>query len=141
MTHIDDDRLLEYALKTRDDPDFRGRIEAHLSCCRKCRGALAKILEELDFIGSIELSGEGRPVRIIRRPASFRSGLLKAAALIIFGLIGGFSIGSLGHADKIAVVPADARYFPSAPAREGVTATDATTVMFGEPGISDNQKH
>lgn len=88
--HINDDKLIEYALEIIYDDTERAGMKEHLEACRPCRDRLKKLQDDIDVIGSIH------PQRIIastRGRSRMRRALysmLRAAALIIIGVAIGF---------------------------------------------------
>lgn len=127
MNHIDDDRLLEYALKTRNDPDFTGEIERHISECESCRAALVRIQNELVFLASVEFKDEIPPCEI-PRSSSIWTGVLKAATLIVLGLVGGYVMASLDRSDGPVVLPPSSSFSALATAAGGMAVSEATSV-------------
>jgi len=105
MKHIEEDRLLEYALETRPDDEDRKTIEAHLAECQQCRDALEKIRDELTIIGSIRPDVTPFPVQSSNKRKSIVPALLKAAALVIFGAVTGFGLAAQISTEQVSILP------------------------------------
>ena len=54
MDHINEDKLLEYALETLDNEAERAEIEGHLKSCPDCREKLSGLNGDIEAIGGIK---------------------------------------------------------------------------------------
>jgi len=104
--HINEDKLLEYALKIVEDDEERMEIERHLKACQSCRSELKRALRDIDIISNIQLNHPVAATSTAQRKRSMLYPLFRAAALIIFGVAMGFGASSAWLVDKpTRVVP------------------------------------
>ena len=104
--HIDEDKLLKYALKIVEDDEERIEIERHLEACQSCRSTLKKALSDIDIISNIQLDRPVAATSTAQRKRSVLYPLFRAAALIIIGMAMGFGASSAWLIDKpTRVVP------------------------------------
>ncbi len=126
MKHIDEDRLLEYALNTIDDADERGEIESHLEECGECRSRLEIIGEDLDFIGSLKPDLNNAIPKTTTRKRKYLYGMIRAAALIVFGFVIGLAVSGGSERADVYVTPCYVRLSPPADSLGGFAESDAT---------------
>ena len=139
MTHIHEDRLLEYALDTVEDGETRNGIESHIEECEECRAALARIRRDIEIIGGIapDLAvAREIPTSASDMPESQVSGqrrgrlipVARAAALILFGIAVGLGGASWFSEEPATVVP---QYFQAGATHDtlyGYAVSDATAM-------------
>jgi hypothetical protein len=94
--HIDDDKLLRYALEVIDDDENNEReeIEGHLEVCQLCRARLSELRNDIEIISGIR---PRRPGAATRGHSWWHNAVqrsLRAAAFIILGLAIGFGASS-----------------------------------------------
>ena len=128
MTHINVDRLLKYALDIYSDDTERANIESHLEACFMCGQELERIRSDIRLLGSVrpEVHISGVPERGQRQTVVLS--IIRAAALIIFGILIGFGASNWLHSVPAPVTPS---YFKPSPPEDlpiGVTVSDATEI-------------
>jgi hypothetical protein len=130
MHHINEDSLLKYALDIIDDDEEHSEIESHLATCPKCRGRLDIIRSDLDIIGNIEPSRTRLDLPVKRQRPNILYPLLRAAALIIFGIVIGYGAANLQKGEKVSVSPSYAILAPAPDSLAGVAVSDATEITL-----------
>jgi hypothetical protein len=126
MNHIDEDRLLNYALEAYPNDEERAVISGHLMECSECRGSLVKLRNDIKVIGSI------RPrERYIRLPGPIKRSplkysILKAAALIIIGILIGIGLSNFIYQSKPSVAPMRIKISPPGDSVGRYAVSDAT---------------
>ena len=106
MIHLKEDQLLEFALETNPDDSVRAEIETHLASCPDCRASLAKIKNDLDFIGSIRPRANIFPMPSPKRKESVMFAIIRTAALLILGAFVGIGIAGWSRTEPVCVMPA-----------------------------------
>ena len=126
--HIDEDRLLQYALGALPDQAVTIGVEQHLACCAECRSRLNEIKGDVDVIGSIRpnITPLGIP-RQYSRPALWAR-MLRVAAVFAFGITIGFGTSNWLREESTCISPAYVEMSPAASSVYGFAATDATEV-------------
>lgn len=127
MIHIDDDRILEYALEICSDSE-RSEIAAHLAECSRCGAELGRIQNDLQAIGGVRprvrLTGmSGR-----RSRQTIVYSILRAAALIVFGILVGYGASSWLHSVPAPVLPSYMKLSPPEDLPTRVAVSDATEI-------------
>jgi hypothetical protein len=126
--HIHEDRLIEYALDIPEDEHMRREIETHLETCPECLAKLTKLKSDIDVLGSLRPRRPDVRVPRIPRRQAITYGLLRAAALIIFGL----AVGAGGFAwlreEPVRVTPQYLTLSTPADSLARYAASDATDV-------------
>jgi hypothetical protein len=104
MIHPSDDKLLELALELFDDAETRS-LQEHVSLCAECRARFERIRSNTDLLGSISPVSNAPPMPLwrARRPVLYP--LLKAAALLVVGFLGGLAAADLVRKPEVNVVP------------------------------------
>jgi len=105
MSHIDEDRLLAYALEILDRDSERDEVGAHLAGCAECRMRLEGVRRDVETIGSARPYGHA--LRISNPKARGRRvyAVIKAAAMIVLGVVVGLGASRLVHHPSAEVVP------------------------------------
>jgi len=105
IKHIDEDRLLEYALDIIEEQIEISEIEDHLRECRDCRERFEKIKNDMEVIGGLEIrrgstrsTGSGGSRKLILA-------VLKAAALLIIGIGIGWSFSGGESRETVYITP------------------------------------
>lgn len=127
MNHYDDDKLLESVLGLLSDDESK-KIIAHAHACESCSARLDKMKSEVAVLGGITPKAEApafpkKRARIFDYPA-----ILKVAALLMVGFLGGFAASHFMVPQQINVVPA---YLESAPPADSLAfsaVSDATAL-------------
>jgi hypothetical protein len=128
MNHPNEDQLLSFALETDTSENERREIADHLRTCDACRKSMASIENDLSVIGGVRPSKQGAPIALSpRRPITVYT-LLKAAALIIFGVVVGYSSARLTAQQPATVSASYIELSPPADSMIGYAATDATEI-------------
>jgi anti-sigma factor RsiW len=130
MTHIDEDRLLAYALEVLESDSEREEISTHLAGCPECRARLGNVQKDIEIIGSLR---PYRRVLAVPNPKARRLtvySLLKAAALVVFGVCIGFGASSLVRQEPTAVVPSYFVLSPPDDCLSGCAVSDATAASL-----------
>jgi anti-sigma factor RsiW len=130
MKHIDDDKLVQYALEAYQDQDEGKKVETHLADCPQCRASLAAIRKELDLIGSLRPGTEEYPIPVIRQRKPLLFSLARSAALIIFGTCIGLGLAHLNRPQQICVLPAYDRAQTATFHQAGYVIAEATAVKL-----------
>lgn len=126
MKHIDGDKLLEYALETVSEVGERKEIERHLDDCPECRSQLKAIRDDLEFIGSLKPSLTEPKPEVSPRRKKYLYGIIRAAALIIFGFFIGLAVSGGSEPEDVYVTPCYVQLTPPADSLEGFAESDAT---------------
>lgn len=128
MDHISEDNLLAYALEVLDNEADRAEIEAHLKTCSNCRASLAGIHADINSISGIKGQFDGAEIYFPRKKKSFGYALLKAAALIMLGFLGGLVVSGNLHHEPVSISASYLKLSPPADSALGFTACDATEI-------------
>ncbi|GEM_PF-2921085 len=92
MNHIDEDRLLEFALEIIDgDTEGRAAIAAHLEQCPECAVRLKNLTGDLDLIAGVR---PYQPLLSVPNPKGRRAlvySIIRAVAFVAIGVFVGFS--------------------------------------------------
>ncbi|MBN1505013.1 MAG: zf-HC2 domain-containing protein [Candidatus Eisenbacteria bacterium] len=143
MTHRTEDELLAYALEVVESEEERAAIATHLETCPECRGRLESIRADIEAIAGVRPSRlaagilDRRPrVQVVRAGLGGVRGFplrawLRAAALIVIGLVVGFGVGSRVEREPVFISPAYMEASPPAVAASGAAVSDATAVTPG----------
>ncbi|MEW5924533.1 MAG: hypothetical protein AB1746_11155 [Candidatus Zixiibacteriota bacterium] len=130
MMHIDEDKLLQFALGIHDDALETEKIKLHLADCIECRTALVKIKDELDFMGSIRGDMPAHPIPLLHPRRRLFSALLRTAAMLAIGIFVGLGIARMEQAEPIYVIPAYIVPSPSTYSQSGHVVQEATYVRL-----------
>jgi hypothetical protein len=130
MNHPNEDQLLAFALETDAGDDERKAIAAHLATCDQCRAGLDGIENDLRVIGGVRPQRHAAPITLPKRRPIFVFTMLKAAVLIIFGVVIGYSSARLTPHRPANISPSYMVLSPPADSMLGYAAIDATA--FGE---------
>jgi anti-sigma factor RsiW len=127
MNHIDDDRLLEYALDLTDDEN-KSVITSHLSQCLDCTKRLAAMKADVGLLAGV--SPRRPPVQMPGRGSHnrFAFRLMQAAAFIVLGFFGGLGAAGLMDRAPRIVSPLYADLSPLPDSLSNTAASDATQV-------------
>jgi len=128
MNHIDEERLLEYALEVCSDESDHTDIERHLGDCSQCRDRLKVIKEDIEIIGGVRPSQAVLSLPGTKARNSMVYPLLRAAALIIFGIFVGFGAASWINQKPAFVSPAYVTLTPPDLTLEASAVSDATEI-------------
>lgn len=131
MNHIDENKLLEYALELSPTESGRADIAEHLAECQDCAAKLERIRQDIGIIGSIQPREPDVRMPRHRSRRTFVYATLRAAALITIGIITGLGMSSWIHVEHICVSPAYVTLSPPEASAGGYSASDAT-------GLSDS---
>jgi hypothetical protein len=128
MTHIDENKLLAYALEISESDTEKADIAAHVSTCAECRARLENIQKDIDIISGVQPMR--RVLHLPSRPAqsNIMNTIIRSAALIIFGIFVGFGASKLIHHEPALVSPAYLTMSPPADSLTGYAITDATEI-------------
>ncbi len=103
MTHYDEDQLLTFELGTLPEDRIAAEINAHLADCDLCRSRLEAIRKSIGVIASIRLkttAGKNRRAGKVSRTMMLT---LRAAALLLIGLIIGYAAANSAHRPRACV--------------------------------------
>jgi hypothetical protein len=128
MNHINEDTLLKYVLEIIDDEHEYSDIKYHLTTCAECRTRLEKIQSDLDIIGDIKPAGSDIDLPVRQKRQNIFYPILRAAALIIFGIVIGYGAANLRKPDNVSVTPSYAILSPAPDSLVGVAVSDATEI-------------
>jgi hypothetical protein len=128
MNHPNEDQLLSFALETDTNENEHREIADHLRTCDECRKSMATIEHDLRVIGGVRPSRHAAPLaRPRRRPITVYT-LLKAAALIVLGVVVGYSSARLTAQQPATVSASYVELSPPADSMIGYAVTDATEI-------------
>ena len=130
MMHIDEDKLLRFALGIHDNVSEEEKIKSHLADCDECRTAFVKLKEELDFMGSIRGDMAPPQIPMLHARKSFFPALLRTAAMLAIGIFAGLGIARIEKAEPIYVVPAYTAPTLSMYGQTGQVVQEATDVKI-----------
>jgi anti-sigma factor RsiW len=128
MNHINEDKLLEYALETSADSAERSEIAAHLAICPECHKRLEDFQNEIKIIGGIRpfRPALSIPTRQVRSNFIYR--VLRTAALIILGIAAGLGGSRLANRHPAMVSPAYLTLSPPPDSVNSYVVADATLI-------------
>jgi len=91
MIHINDDKLLKYALETLADAQEKSKLEDHLVSCQECQARFEEIHRDLGIIAGL------RPARTSESSWMHRwiRSLIRIAALLVVGIVLGIGASPL----------------------------------------------
>jgi hypothetical protein len=130
MNHINEDKLLEHALDLVIDITERDVIETHLAECPDCRASLMRAKNDIGIISSVrprlpQLSSPNH-----KKEARLLWPLLRAAALIAFGISVGYGASTWTHKERPCITPSYMTFESSEVAAAGYAVSDATEVFM-----------
>jgi hypothetical protein len=128
MNHPTEDQLLAFALETDASENERQAITDHLAGCAECRARFEGIENDLRVIGGVRPQRQIAPAVLAKRRPVTAYTLLKAAALIIFGIVVGYSSARLTAEQPAMVSPSYIELSPPADSMIGYAVTDATEI-------------
>jgi len=134
MNHINEDKLLEYALEVLPDRAESDVIERHLESCPDCAAILEKIRGDLELLGSIRPNHPVLKIPFRRARIRFVYSLIKAAALLILGMAAGYGISNWINEEPAVVSQAYLRLSPPPDSTLGFAAADATEISSNAYG-------
>jgi hypothetical protein len=141
MNHINDDKLLAYALEVSDSDAEHANIAAHLSDCAECRAQLEEIRKDIEVIGSVRPSRQlleipDRTQRHVTMPS-----ILRIAALLIFGFVVGYGSSNLFFQEPVSVIPSYHTLSPPSDPLRGYAVSDATdiSVRYNEHALKGGE--
>ncbi|RPH93677.1 hypothetical protein EHM69_09620 [candidate division KSB1 bacterium] len=127
MIHYEDDRLLASVLGLLSEDESTEIIE-HALVCESCRARLNNIKSEVAVLGGIAPQAD-LPVFPKRRTRVFAySAILKIAALLMVGFLGGLATSRIMSPLPINVVPAYANPTPPPDSLAFFAVSDATAL-------------
>ena len=68
MKHIDEDKLLAYALETLTSDIERTEIQSHLDSCHECRQNFELIQGDINILGGVKA-----PTKMLQKPITRRT--------------------------------------------------------------------
>jgi hypothetical protein len=128
MNHLNDDHLLRHALEAYESDDERAETTAHIAACAECRERFENVQSDVGVIASVQ---PRRRVLQMPGPRPRRTvvySLLRAAALIIFGVVVGYGTSNWMSRQPAQVSPAYVTLSPPADSLRRYAASDATEV-------------
>jgi predicted anti-sigma-YlaC factor YlaD len=139
MTHITEDKLLEFALQTLPAQSEQATtIEAHILKCPECTARLDKIRQDIETIGSIKWQ-QGRTLslhdsaisrlrRRRRHHQNFTYALWRVAAMILISFCLGAVTSDWMQQKPATVTPSYFILSPPADSLRGFPISDATEI-------------
>jgi|GEM_PF-6241713 len=103
MTHYDEDQLLAFGLGTLPDDRIAVEINDHLTGCDLCRSKLNAIHKSIGIISSIKPIMTSINNHRVGKMRGKVMPTLKAAALLLIGLIIGYAAANSTHRPGICV--------------------------------------
>ncbi len=88
--HINEDKLLQYALEVSPTDAERTAIAEHLAACSECSARLEELRKDIEVIGGIQPRRQELRMPGPRPRHNFVYPVIRAAALFIFGIVVGF---------------------------------------------------
>jgi hypothetical protein len=128
MTHPSDDKLLEFALDITASETERTEIEAHIAACSTCRARLDELRQDIDVIGGIRPRVSGLTLPIRRSGHRVVHSILRAAALVIFGIAVGFGASLSVRQEPVCVSQAYVALSAPADSINSCAVSDATEI-------------
>jgi hypothetical protein len=128
VTHIAEDKLLEYALEIIDSKEERVEIEDHLIACPECAARLDKIHEDIKVIGNVRPFRQTLPMPNPRQSRLNMYAVLKMAALFLFGIFVGFGASQLADTEPAPVAPAYTALSSPIDSLRSFAVSDATDI-------------
>lgn len=115
MIHPSDDKLLEYSLEVLDQ-DERDSIRTHIQDCTSCSEQLESITDANTLISGIDidttppdipipLTEKRRHSKVVLLPSPLNNLLVRGAALLLVGFLGGYGVAALRTPGTVEVVP------------------------------------
>ena len=90
MNHLSDDHLLRHALEAYERDDERVATTGHLAACSECRRRLEDVQADIGVIAGVQPRRRVLQVPGPRLRYTVMYSVLRAAALIIFGIVLGY---------------------------------------------------
>ena len=128
MNHINEDKLLEYALELITDKAERNTIGTHLQQCSTCHSAFTNIQNDIRVISSVRPRSAAMANPNKRENRNILWPLLRAAALIAFGISVGYGASTWTHKEPSCISPAYMTFDTPENATTGLAVSDATEV-------------
>jgi hypothetical protein len=83
--HVNEDKLLQYALEASPTDAERVSIAEHLAICSECSARLEEIRKDIEIIGGVQPRRQELRIPGPRPRHNFVYPVIRAAALFIFG--------------------------------------------------------
>ena len=128
MIHLNEDKLLEYALETFTNHAERAEIAEHLANCPECRTMLEVIRKDIEIIGSIRPLQPVLRIPGLRPRSNFTYRALRIAALIVFGMAVGLGASKWIYRQPAIVMPAYITLSPPPDSVNSYVVADATEI-------------
>jgi anti-sigma factor RsiW len=117
MTHIDEDTLLKSVLEILDEPE-ETTVRDHLSSCAGCRQKLSELQRNIAALGAVDFPVIKETPRQMAKTTPLSLRVLRAAAVLAVGFLGGYVTAELSNPGQPIVV---AQNFVPAPVAAPVT--------------------
>jgi len=126
MNHLNEDKLMEYALETSISHAEDAEIAEHLTLCPECRKRFEDLRKDNEILGSIQplRPALSIPCQRVRFNPVYRA--IRIAALIIFGIVLGSAGSRWANRQPATVSPAYVLLSPPPDSVAGCVVADAT---------------
>ena len=131
MTHIAEDNLLRYALDACDSDRESAEVAAHLEDCAECRARLATLNNDIAVIGGVRPNRRALTLPNRRSISRVMPALLRAAALVVLGVVIGYSASHTLRQEPALVAPAYMTVSPPTDPPGRYAVSDATGIPTG----------
>ena len=126
--HINDDKLLQYALEISPTDKERAVIAEHLAICSECRSRLEELRRDIEIIGGIQPRRQELRMPGPRPRHNFAHPIIRAAALFILGIAVGFVASNWIQREPAYISPAYLTLSPPPDSVSTYVVSDATEI-------------
>jgi anti-sigma factor RsiW len=128
MIHINEDKLLQYALEVSPTDAERAVIAEHLATCSECSARLEELRKDIEIIGGIQPRKQELRMPVPRPRHNHVYPIIRAAALFIFGIAVGFGASNWIHRQPAYISPAYLTLSPPPDSVSTQVVSDATEI-------------
>jgi len=128
MTHISEDKLIQFSLEVISDETEINKIVNHLNECSACNDRFEEVRKDIETIGSIQLQTKPLVIPKIGRQKKYFYPVLQAAAIFIFGIVTGYFVSNWSDREVTYISSSYLTLAPPADSFIGFTESDATEI-------------
>lgn len=126
--HINEDKLLQYALEVFSTDSERAGIAEHLAICSECSARLEELRKDIEVIGGIQPRRQELRMPSPRPRHNFVYPIIRVAALFIFGILVGFGMSNWIYRQPTYISPSYLTLSPPPDSISTYVVSDATGV-------------
>ena len=129
--HINEDKLLQFALEVSPTDAERAGIAEHLAICSECSARLEELRKDINVIGGIQPRRQELRMPIPRPWHNVLYPIVRAAALFIFGIVVGFGVSNWILREPAYISPSYLTLSPPPDSIGTYAVSDATGISKG----------